>query len=295
MGAHQPFFSIVVPTSGRPRQLSACLKALSRLNYPHDRFEVIVVGNGGGIPLNPVVAAYRRECSVSLLEQPSADLSRARNTGAAIAKGEFLAFTADDCAPAADWILNLAARFAADPDCALGGSVISALPCNSFSTASHLLIMYLYEHYNADHQSARFFTPNNFAVPTHLYRAVGAFDVSFVTATGEDREFCDRWIHSGYHMVYAPEAVVTHTHPLTFLSFCRQHFRYGRGTFRYRLLRARRDRTHLTIEPPGFYFDLLRYPLTVAQTQKSRMAMLLGISQIANAAGFLWELAIGRR
>ncbi len=35
-----PFFSIIVPTYARPRQLAACLEALANLNYPRDCFEL---------------------------------------------------------------------------------------------------------------------------------------------------------------------------------------------------------------------------------------------------------------
>ncbi len=42
----QPEFSIIVPTFNRPTQLAACLTALARLDYPRDRFEVVVVDDG---------------------------------------------------------------------------------------------------------------------------------------------------------------------------------------------------------------------------------------------------------
>src|SRR5208283_2735073 len=181
------------------------------------------------------------------------------------------------------------------PDCAIGGRIINAVPGNCFSTASHLLIMYLYGYYNALPEAARFFTPNNLALPANLFRSVGGFDVSFVNATGEDREFCDRWLHCGYEMTYAPEVVVAHSHPLTFRAFCRQQFGYGRGTFRYRLLQARRGAGRISLEPLRFYFDLLRYPLTIFQEKKNLLAILLGISQVANALGFFWESTVRRR
>ncbi len=41
-----PSFSIVIATHNRPRQLAECLAALASLDYPRDRFEVIVVDDG---------------------------------------------------------------------------------------------------------------------------------------------------------------------------------------------------------------------------------------------------------
>jgi hypothetical protein len=52
--SHQPpRFSVVVPTYLRPQQLAVCLRALSRLRYPRDRFEVIVADDGRPTPRVP--------------------------------------------------------------------------------------------------------------------------------------------------------------------------------------------------------------------------------------------------
>jgi hypothetical protein len=50
----------------------------------------------------------------------------------------------------------------------------------------------------------------------------------------------------------------------------------------------------MSLEPVHFYFNLLRYPLTMFQEKKNRLAILLGISQVANALGFFWESAARR-
>src|SRR5688572_17617375 len=113
MEPRQPIFSIIIPTRNRSGHLAACLKSLARLDYPCDRFEVIVVDDGSETPVDGVVAAIRERIDVSLATQAHAGPATARNRGAAGAKGEFLAFTDDDCAPASDWLQRLAARFAA--------------------------------------------------------------------------------------------------------------------------------------------------------------------------------------
>ena len=43
MGEKRPFFSIIIPTYNRPRQLHECLKSIERVEFPKKRFEVIVV------------------------------------------------------------------------------------------------------------------------------------------------------------------------------------------------------------------------------------------------------------
>ena len=260
-----------------------------RFDYPRERFEVIVVDDGSRKPPETVVARFHERFEVMLLTQTHAGPATARNTGAAQAKGEVLAFTDDDCEPAADWLQTLAQRFAETPNCAIGGRALNGLPGNPFSTASQMLIDYLYNYYNSNHRRARFLASNNLALPAVLFRAIEGFDTNFSCAAGEDREFCDRWRHNGYGMIYAPEVVVQHSHFLKFQTFCKQHFNYGRAALYFHKVRAERGQKRIKVEPLRFYLNLLRYPSLHLHPRKSILiAMLLLISQVGNAAGICW-------
>jgi len=283
-----PTFTIVVPTRDRPRQLSACLQGIARLTYPRDRFDVVVV-NDGGEPPDAQIAAKRPVLRVTLVSQPNAGPGVARNTGVAHASGDYIAFLGDDCEPGDDWLQVLAARFAHIPDCLLGGRIVNALPQNPCSAASDHLIGYLYAHYNRDPQQAHFFTPNNMAVPRSLFTALGGFDPS-MGSTGEDRELCDRWRDRGHRIIYAQEAVVYHRHPLTLAGFWRQQVGYGRGSRRYRRMQRQPREGTIAPERLSFYIDLVRFPFARERGWRAWLgAALLGLSQIANAAGFLLE------
>jgi GT2 family glycosyltransferase len=290
----QPYFSIIIPTYARPRQLATCLRSLARLDYPRNRFEVIVVDDGNETPPEAVVASFCGHLDVRLLTQAHAGPAAARNTGAARAKGKFLAFTDDDCAPAPDWLQSLAARFARAPDCAIGGRTLNALPDNPYSTASQLIVDVVYAHYNANPDQASFLATNNLAVPADRFQAIGGFDAAFFPFASEDRDFCNRWLHHGYRMIYAPEVLVYHAHALTFRTFLRQHFSYGCGAFRYHKARARRGSGRFIVEVE-FYLDLLKLLSDSGSQIRSWRALLLAtllvMWQGANAAGFLWEWA----
>lgn len=290
MGQEQPFFSIIIPTYARPERLATCLQSLAHLDYPRDRFEVIVVNDGSEMPIEPVVAPFRDQLALTLITQPNAGPAKARNTGATQARGKFLVFTDDDCAPTPDWLKTLAARFATAPDCIIGGRTINALANNLCSTASQVLIDYLYTYYNAGPKQSTFFASNNLALPADCFHALGGFDTTFPLAAGEDREFCDRWLHHGYEMIYAPEVRVYHAHKLTLPTFWRQHFNYGRGAFCFHQARSRRNLERTKVEPLSFYFNLLTYPLSQASPQQALLlAGLFLVSQVANVAGFFWE------
>ncbi len=234
---------------------------------------------------------FRSRLNLVLLTQPNLGCGPARNAGAGQARGELLVFTDDDAAPAPDWLSNLAARFAAAPDRLIGGRTVNQLEDNPYAAASQLLIDYLYAYYNADANRATFFAGNNLALPARLFRELGGFDPALRIST-EDREFCDRWLYCGYGMTYAPEAIVYHAHHLTFRSFCKQHFKYGRGAFLYQQVRSNRGQERVRVEPGRFYSNLLRYPFRLKSGGRSLLiSLLLMASQAANFSGFLWEWA----
>jgi len=289
-----PFFSVIIPTYARPGPLAACLESLTRTGYPRHRFEVIVVDDGSGNPPEAVVDACRDRLDVTLMVQPHAGPAAARNAGAAHARGEYLAFTDDDCLPSPVWLLAFASRFAKVPGHALTGRTLNALTGNRYATASQLLISYLYAYYNAEPGQGRFFTSNNLALPAAEFLSIGGFDTTFPRASAEDRELCDRWLQSDHAITYAPEALIYHAHALTLRTFWRQHFNYGRGAFHFHKIRAARDQERIKVEPLSFYWDLLRYPVSRGLGWRGpHIAMLLAVSQIANTLGFFRDSLIG--
>ena len=99
-----PFFSVIVPTRDRPDRLVRCLRALAQLDYPGDAFEVVVVDDGSRIAIEQVVEALQTEFQVSVLRTPACGPAAARNVGVANARGDYVAFTDDDCIPRVDWL-----------------------------------------------------------------------------------------------------------------------------------------------------------------------------------------------
>jgi GT2 family glycosyltransferase len=278
--------SVVVPTYGRPDRLRSCLVGLEQLHFPDDQYEVIVVDDGGPVPAEAVVAPFRDRLDITLIRQVNAGPAAARNAGAACAKGRFLAFIDDDCVPVPIWLSALASRFRQTPDCLIGGGIVNALPQNAYSTTTDLLTLYTCQYHQRQHDAPLLFAAANLGLPTERFRELGGFSTSFRFAAGEDYDLCYRWQEHGYRTIYAPEAVVYHRHPLTFRAFCRQHFNYGRGLFRFRARIARRSGDQIRLHPAGFYLDLLRFPLRQnLGTRGGLLALLVGVSQTATIVG----------
>lgn len=290
MTSSPPLFSVVIPTYNRPQALAACLDAVCALDAVAGGYEVIVVDDGSQVDLSGIVASYAESVPLSFLRQANGGPAVARNHGAAHASGRILAFTDDDCRPAADWLQRMAASLSAAPDLLVGGCTRNALVGNIYSTASQLLLHYIVDYYQANHRDGTFFTSNNMAVSRECFFEVGGFDAAFAKATNEDRELCERWRYHRLPLRYDPSAIVYHAHELTLRAYGRQHFNYGRGAHRYHLVRQRYRHDHIPLEPWPFYRDLLRYPFR-ERTEKPTylLSCLLALAQATYALGFLIE------
>jgi GT2 family glycosyltransferase len=283
-------FSIIVPTFNRPDRLRSCLNALAELDYPRSSFEVVVVDDGSRVRLDGMVAEYERWLSVQLLRQENQGPAAARNAGLAVARGNYVVFTDDDCRPVRGWLRAFQSAFSRTPGAGIGGRVINGITENAFSATSQILIDYLYKYFNSRYGQPTFFISNNVAFPAEALRRIGGFDSRFPFAGAEDRELCDRWLSNGYTLVYQPEAIVYHLSKLSFHAFCRQHFTYGRGAY---LFHRARHAGRVKVEPFTFYRDLVLHPFQNGNGKRALIASaLLVLSQVANAAGFFAQRLI---
>lgn len=287
-------FSIIVPTYNRPRELASCLESLAALDFPKDRFEVIVVDDGGDLPVAPVISRWADTLLITTLHEANGGPAMARNTGARVAGGTFLAFTDDDCTPTPGWLSVLFETLRDEPKAMAGGKTVNALVDNPYATASQLIVDLVYDHYNAQPRQAQFFATNNQALSADQFRTLSGFDTNF--RTSEDRDLCDRWTGAGHPMVFVSDAVVYHSNNLSFSTFWKQHVGYGRGARRFYLAHQRRDRGSSTIKG-NFYSRLLRQ-LPRALRGKLRpwyLAFLMVVWQVANFVGFALETLFPRR
>lgn len=91
------FCSTIIPTVGRPTLTRAVQSVLSQ-SLSASEFEVLVV-NDSGVPLED--ASWQKSEQVRVINTNRRERSIARNTGASIAKGDYLHFLDDD-----DWVFS---------------------------------------------------------------------------------------------------------------------------------------------------------------------------------------------
>jgi glycosyltransferase involved in cell wall biosynthesis len=95
------FCSVIIPTIGRTTLARAVMSVLNQ-DISQDEFEVIVVNDSGNPLSDPKWQGSR---NITILNTNRRERSFARNSGAAIAKGDYLWFLDDD-----DWLLPGALR-----------------------------------------------------------------------------------------------------------------------------------------------------------------------------------------
>ncbi len=273
-----------MPVHGRAESLRACLLALDRLDYQKADYEVIVVDDGSPNPIEPLFSSPPGNARFVRLPRRRGP-ARARNEGAAWARGAWLAFLDCDCIPNPAWLNKLEPHVAGGA--VAGGRYLNGDGDHLFASASMALLEAVYAYYNGERGAARFFVTANLAVPASVFRELGGFDATFLTA--EDRDFCARCAKRGVRLVYEPDAEVSHRSPVGFLGFWRRHYAYGQGAFRYWTRHpAQRDGASRRFESAKFYRELLTYCWRKQPGARALiLSVLIGVSQTASALGFL--------
>jgi GT2 family glycosyltransferase len=204
--------TVAVATCGRPASLARCLEALAKgTTQPR---ETIVVDQAP----SPVTRQIVQQCGMAgarYLEQPRLGLSAARNLALAVASGDVLATTDDDCAPDPGWVAALAAAFERDAKpSAVTGPV---LPLGEQPAGTHAISLRtatVAVDYRGRVPPWVAGSGNNFAARRDVLTRHGGWDERLGTGSpgqaAEDAEILYRILRGGEIVRYEPAAVVRH-------------------------------------------------------------------------------------
>jgi GT2 family glycosyltransferase len=280
-----PIFSIVVPTFRRPKGLHNLLAGIRALRFPHESIETIIVDDSGVQTAAGAADPFRRFFTVRVIQTPHLGPAAARQAGIDIARGEYFAFTDDDCVPDPDWLTELLKGLEEHPGCAIGGVVMNGFPENVYSSVSQMIFDYVTAWPSAGEPA--FIGTCNVAFPAATFREVGGFDRNWELCGGEDREFCRRWRESGRQLVIRRSASVVHYRPMTLGQFLDQQYRYGRGASRF-LKKGK-------AQPLRFYTGLIATGFRGTRPHPRILTgSLVMLSQAAVSSGFLAERLAGK-
>lgn len=212
--ADTPLVSLIVCTRNRAEKLEALFSALGRVRA-RAAWELVIVDNGSSDETQSRLHTLARGLDVrtTIVREPRQGLGRARNAGVSAARAALLAFTDDDCYPAADYIDRVVEAFASSERAYMGGRILL------YDTEDHPITI------RAD--AAPIPIPAYSVVPTGLVQGanmafrravldrIGGFD----NALGPGTPFCNddvdavaRASAAGFAGSYVPEPVVHHHH-----------------------------------------------------------------------------------
>ncbi len=267
LSARLPHVSVVIPVKDRADELKRCLASLSRLSYPQDKIQIIVVDDGSSDNSPSVAQGF------GALLVPSGGIGRgpaaARNVGASRATGEILAFIDSDCSAGPGWLDQLIPAFNDPAMAAVGGQVDGM--CTESAVDRYEAVMSSLSIGNRERignsGNDTFYLPScNLLVRCSAFRSAGGFKDEM--HVGEDVDLTWRLRDKGWSIAYLPAGNVLHEHRSSIRSFMSRRFDYGTSEGMLQLLHPQR-RKQMVVPP--------------------LLALVLALSLIAPFTGW-WQL-----
>jgi len=244
--------SIIVPAYNASASLGRTIEALLKQNC-FQPFEIIVVDDGSIDNTAEIAHSFG---AVKYLRQENAGPAAARNHGARLARGQYLAFTDSDCIPHEDWISRLMAGFAQAEVGVVAGSYGIANPQNWLSRCIHAEIIWRHQHLMPDFPNS--FGSYNFCVKKEVFEGVGGFNTVYRNASGEDNDLSYKIIAAGWRIYFDRKALVDHYHTAHVVKYLKEQYRHG-------FWRAKMYHDHpQMIKGDGYTFwkDMVEMPLS---------------------------------
>jgi len=217
--------SIVIPAYNAEKTLPACLLALRQQTLQPD--EIIVVDDGSV----DSTAQIASQAGAVVISQPNQGPAAARNTGINASRGDLVLFTDSDCLPEETWVERMAQPLLAGMD-----GVKGAYRTRQTQPVARLVQCEFEERYLLlkQHPLIDFVDGHAAAFRKAAVVEVGCFDPALTE--NEDVDLSYRLAASGKHMVFAPDAIVFHSHPDSYLKYFR--LKTGRGYWRMLVYRS---------------------------------------------------------
>lgn len=275
--------SVIVPVRNGAASLSALLASLEAQTLPRSRFEVIVVDNDSSDGTGDIA----RRAGATVVDEPQANRSRARNRGAAAASTRLFAFTDADCIARRDWLETLLG--CADRAPLVAGEVelrVSDEP----NAIERFEALWRFGQRGWVEQG--WAATANLLVQRAAFDAVGGFDPAW-RHIGEDVDFCLRARDAGHGLAFCAEAVVDHEGERELRPLLRRFFLHGYSVNQayYRLgagYRAWRKPGPALAGDAALRDIVGAGPGTMDPGEWTRMAQLARAGYGARVAGSVW-------
>jgi len=190
--------SIIIPAFNEEKFLPLCLDSISRLNWPKDRLEMIVIDNGSMDNTCRIAESY----GAKLLIDKEKKVAGLRNLGARYATGDILAFIDADCVLGENCIAN-SKKYFIDPEIAVwGGPPVPPVTASWVQKTWFLMPANAYEY-----EEREWIGTIDLFVHKNIFEKIGGFNEDLLTC--EDVDFCYRVSQYG-KIISDKNIIVTH-------------------------------------------------------------------------------------
>ena len=237
--------TLVIPTFQRQATLRRCLRAAA--NQTGADYDIVVVDDASTDGTADMVLHEFPQVRY-VRQAQNGGPAAARNRGIALATGDILAFTDDDCLVPPDFVQRLLEGYVSYPQVVGVGGYLEApdalmarnIWARYESTVTHRVYGAGSEPYVGGFECPAGGT-NSMSYRRDVLEVVGGFDESFPLPGGEDADLKWRVVQQGGSLLYLP-LKVTHMQPYTWSRFWRQYHTHGRGAVYF-------ERKHYGREP----------------------------------------------
>lgn len=225
-----PFISVIIPVKNAQAFLPKCLESLNNLNYPKDKYEVIVSDSDSTDKTREIAVSMGAKLVIA--DGPS--VCSARNSAFKEAKAEIVAFSDADCVMDKDWLIDAVKYFKDESIACVGGPSLTPEDETPFGKACGFIFSYpLFtggSTYGLIFKRVREVSHNpgcNAIYRRSVLEKVMPVDESFIE--GEDVVMNRKIRDLGYKFLYTPDTKVWHYRSSTPKRFWRQNSRYAVG------------------------------------------------------------------
>ncbi|MBM3253022.1 MAG: glycosyltransferase [Candidatus Omnitrophica bacterium] len=216
MNRKPPFVSIITVNYNGKKYLKMCFDSLFKINYPKNKFEIIMVDNCSTD--DSVDFVRKKYLKIKIIKNDVNNYCRANNLGIKKAKGEYVALVNNDIKVDKNWLIELLNVIEGDKNIAAVGSKILTFNGKYIQNAGHYeLPNFYWGERGAGREQGLY---NNIEeVPSIcgasvLYRKshieqIGLFDEDFIIY-GEDVDISYRLRKVGYKLLFVPRSKVCH-------------------------------------------------------------------------------------
>ena len=216
--------SIIICSYNRASYISDALTSLYVQSSGLDNFEVIIVDNNSTDNTKEVYAQWRQTNTngqFTFISETKQGASFARNTGAAIAKGEWVCFMDDDAVATPNYVENILKHIHHQPEVVgFGGRIIPKYipsePKWMSYYVSSLVGNFDYASTACAFENGKYPLESNMILKKSVYIQIGGFNVNLpgVVGTlrigGEGKELFYKIIALGHTIYYDPSICVHH-------------------------------------------------------------------------------------